>query len=125
MIIALYNFFMYSFLPTAGVYLRATINGLGPIIIVLVGMMILLSAVGIRVSANLGSTIVSGLFKGIGFFFKKLIGAIAIIALGIVHFIPKVFYGTRAFISRNFGLKPVASNLFALLVVILVIGVII
>ena len=125
MIIALYNFFMDSFLPTAGVYLRATVYGFGPIVILLIGMMIMLSAVGIRVPANLGSNIVSGLFKGIGFLFKKLTALIALICVGIARFIPKVFYGTREFFSKSPKINPVVGNLLAMLITIIVIVIII
>ena len=54
MIILFYNFMAEEFLPRLGSYSIATINALMPAIIILVGMVMLLGAVGIKVSNNLG-----------------------------------------------------------------------
>lgn len=66
MIILFYNFMAEEFLPRLGSYSIATINALMPAIIILVGMVMLLGAVGIKVSNNLGSTIVKGVFGAVG-----------------------------------------------------------
>lgn len=111
-------------IPTAGVYVREIVYASMPIVILLVGMMILLSTVGLKVSNNLGSTMVGGVFKGIGYITKGLIKIVKIIFLWIIGFIPSIFRKTRVFCTGQ-GIDTVCSNIIAFMVATIVLLIII
>ena len=91
MIILFYNFMTEEFLPRLGSSSIATINALMPCVIMLAGIVILLGAVGIKVSNNLGSTIVKGLFGAIGILVHFIWKGIVALLLCITGIIPTIY----------------------------------
>lgn len=124
MLIALYFFIVYEVIPQVGAYAEALLEPIMTIVIALCGMIMLLGAVGIKVSNNLGSTVVSGLFRACGYIFRTIIQAIGWIIRQLVALIPRVFNGSRRFF-RQAGANAVVSNLLAVLATVLVVVIII
>jgi len=94
----------------------------GVIIIICIGMTMLLSAVGIKISTNLGATIVNNIFRSIGTLLKHLLKAIAWIGKGIAWVLKQTFNGVKNGLS---GLPGWASTLIAIFATFIVLVVII
>ena len=98
-------------------------QSIGVIIILCVGMMILLSAVGLKVSANLGSTVTKGIFKALGFLAKYLFKFFAWIGKGISWILKKVYSGVESSLAKK--LPKWASTLIATAITLIVLIIII
>lgn len=122
MLIALYFLFtMVRELPvTILAWLQVILIVLMPIVVTLAGIMLVCSAAGVRISQNMGSTILKGIFDAIGYIGKKIINAIGWLIRQIVRAIPKVFHGSRKTFTQM-GMSKGKSTLFAVLVTTLVI----
>lgn len=125
MIILFYNFMTEEFLPRLGSYSIATINALMPCVIMLAGIVILLGAVGIKVSNNLGSTIVKGVFGTIGILVHFIWKGIVVLFLCIIGIIPTVYKKSQSVLSNSIGLSQNISSVLAFIVVALFVIVII
>lgn len=125
MIILFYNFMAEEFLPRLGSYSIATINALMPAIIILVGMVMLLGAVGIKVSNNLGSTIVKGVFGAVGILVHFIWKGMVALFLWVVGIIPIIYKKSQRVFSNSIGLNHNISSILAFLVVALFVIVII
>lgn len=119
MLLALYFFIMNVALPQIGAYAEALINPVMTIVITFAGIVMIFGAVGIKISNNLGSTIINGIFRGIGYLFQSLFRAIAWIVRSTFRLLPRVFAESRRIFGK-FGLKPFLCNIFAVLVTALV-----
>lgn len=84
------------------------------VIIILAGIVMLFGAVGMRISTNLGSTIIGGIFRGIGAIFTMVGRAIR----WIVRSIPRVYTNSRR-IFTTWGMSPIAVRILAILAVLL------
>ena len=124
MLIALYFFIMNVALPQIAVYAEALIEPVMIIVITLAGLVMILGAVGMKVSANLGSTIVNGIFRGIGYVFQAMFHAIGWIVKSSFRLLPRVFAGARKTFTQ-WGLNSVWSNVLAVLVTVIVLVIII
>lgn len=96
------------------------IYGLMPHAIVIFSLLMIASAVGMKISKRLGSTVAKGIFAGIGFLVKNLFLAIAWGVKGIFVFTPKLFLWTKEQL-KNAGMKEVPASLLAALITLIVI----
>ncbi len=124
MLIALYLFIMNVALPQIGAYAQALIEPVMVIVITLAGIVMLFGAVGIKISNNLGSTVVGGIFRAIGYICRTIITAIGWIIRNIFRMIPRVFNGSRRTFNQ-IGINALVSNLLAIVVVVIVLAIII
>lgn len=124
MLIVLYLFIMNVALPQIGAYAQALIEPVMVIVITLAGIVMLFGAVGIKISNNLGSTVVGGIFRAIGYICRTIITAIGWIIRNIFRMIPRVFNGSRRTFNQ-IGINALVSNLLAIVVVVIVLAIII
>lgn len=96
-----------------------------PCVIVLAGIVILFGAVGIKVSNNLGSTIVKGLFRAIGILVHFIWKGIVALFLFVIGIIPTIYKTSQRTFLNNIGLNQSISNVLAFFVVMLFVIVII
>ena len=66
MLIALCFFIVNVLLPQIAAYAQAFVELIMVIVITMAGIVMLFGAVGMKISNNLGSTVVSGIFQAIG-----------------------------------------------------------
>jgi len=112
MLIAFYNFIMNVVIPQILAIAESAINAFMPVVIILGGFVILFSCVGVRISSNLGSTIMQAIFKAIGYIIATTVQAIGWLLRTIFNFIPRVFRWSRN-MAQQVGINPVVSNLLA------------
>ena len=124
MIILFYNFMTEEFLPRLGSYSIATINALMPCAIMMAAIVILLGAVGMKISNNLGSTIVKGVFGAVGILVHFIWKGMVALFLCITGIIPTI-YKTSQRLFSNIGLNQNLSSVLAFIVVTLFVIVII
>lgn len=93
---------------------------LAPIAIVAAGIMLICNAAGVRISQNLGATLVNGIFRAIGYIVRNIVDAVIWIGRRALRLIPKVFEESRRLFNQM-GLSKAVSTLLAILVTILVI----
>lgn len=91
MLIALYFLIMNHLIPTGLAYFNFLSKPTMLIVIALAGLVIIFGAVGFRVSQNLGSTIVGGIFRAIGFVGIQLFHAIGWIVANTFMILPRVY----------------------------------
>ena len=124
MLIALCFFIVNVLLPQIAAYAQAFVELILVIVITMAGIVMLFGAVGMKISNNLGSTVVSGIFQAIGYTCRTIIKAIGWIARNIFKMIPSVFNESRR-TFRQIGANELISNLLAVLVVIIFLAIII
>lgn len=120
MLIGLYLFIVNVALPQLRAYAQEFVDLIMICILTVAGIILLFGAVGMKISNNLGSTIVSGVFRAIGYLFRTLIRAIGWVVRGILRLIPRVFEGSRRAFRHN-GMTNLRSNILAFLVTLFVI----
>ncbi len=113
MLIAIYFFIANYFLPSVGAYFIA----LTPSFIILAGIVILFSAVGIKFN-NLGTTITNALFTAIGYIVKTFINGISWIIKNAFRLLPNIFNRCKRILT-NAGLKPAVSNILSVIIAII------
>lgn len=84
-------------------------------LIIVAGIVMLLGAVGMRVSANLGATIVVIFANAIGYIIRTFIQAMGWVIRTTVSMTPRVFNASRNFFIAR-GLNPTLSNILAFMV---------
>lgn len=124
MLVAVYFFIINVVVPQLAAYANALVEPVMTIIITLAGILMILGAMGIRISNNLGSTILGGIFRVVGYLGRTLIQAIGWIVRNTFRIIPIVFNGSRRTFTQ-LGLNSLVSNLLALVVVVIVVVIII
>lgn len=124
MLIAAYYFIVNVVIPQIGAYASALLEPVMVITITLAGLVMIFGAVGIRISNNLGSTVVNGIFRAIGYVGRSLFQGIAWVIRSVFNLLPRVFVESRRVFSQM-GLNTTLSNLFAVLVTVLVLAIII
>lgn len=110
MLIALYYFLMAVALPQLVAIASALLESVTILIITLAGIVMLFGAVGIKISNNLGSTIVTGIFRAIGYLVRTLVSAVGWLARNLLRLMPFIFHSSRRFLTR-IGMNRMASNL--------------
>ena len=124
MLIALYLFIVNVALPQIGAYAQALLEPVMVIVITLAGIVMLFGAVGLKISNNLGSTVVSGIFRAIGYVCRTIIRAIGWIIRNIFRMIPRVFNGSRRTFNQ-LGMNALVSNLLSIIVTVVFLAIII
>ena len=124
MLIAFYLFVVNVALPQLGSYADALLEPVMTIVITLAGIVMLFGAVGLKISNNLGSTIVGGIFRITGYLCHTIIKAIGCIIRYTFRLIPRVFTESRRAFSQM-GLSTLLSNLLSVMVVTIVVAIII
>lgn len=124
MLIALYLFIMNVDWLQIGAYAQALLEPIMVIVITLAGIVMLFGAVGMKISNNLGSTVVDGIFRAIGYICRTIITAIGWIIRNTFRMIPRVFNGSRRTFNQ-IGINALVSNILALVVVVIVLAIII
>ena len=124
MLIALYFFIVNVLIPKLGAYGNALLEPIMVIVITLAGIVILFGAIGIKISNNLGSTVVGGIFRAIGFICRTIINAIGWIIVNTFRMIPRVFNESRR-VFNQLGMNTFFSNIFAIIAVIIFLAIII
>lgn len=99
-------------------------NALMPCIIICAGIVLLFASVGVKISNNLGATVVNGIFRAIGYFVRELGKLLKFIFQKLIWICPIVFHKTRGMLIQK-GVKPWVSNLLAAAVVLLMVALII
>lgn len=124
MLIALYLFIMNVDWLQIVAYAQALLAPIMVIVITLAGIVMLFGAVGMKISNNLGSTVVDGMFRAIGYICRTIITAIGWIIRNTFRMIPRVFNGSRRTFNQ-IGINALVSNILALVVVVIVLAIII
>lgn len=119
MIIALYFFIVNIAIPQLASYMNAMIEPVMTIVIVVGGIVLLFGAVGMRISENMGSTIVSGIFHAIGFICRTSISAIGWIIRETFMLMPRVFRGSKH-LYHDMGASDTVSTLLGVLTALIV-----
>ena len=112
-------------LPIFGANLKALVEPIMVIVITLAGITMLFGAVGMKISNNLGSTIIGGIFRAIGYICQTIVRAIGWIVRSIFRLIPRVFSESRRTFSEQLGMNNWLGNILAILTVIIVLAIII
>ena len=99
----------YVVLPFIGAMFSGVLDEVMGIAITIFGIVLIFGAVGVRISANLGSTIVNGVFRGVGMVATGLGRAIYRIA----RTIPRVYTYTRHQ-TTLMGMSPLGGNLISM-----------
>ena len=107
MLIAIWWCFSTIILPTIAKYLGDIMAPIMSAVIVLFGIILLFGAVGVKISENLGSTVVKGIGNGIGYIGKQFFKAIAWGVKGVVRLLPNVYRRTnKALLSSGVSQVP-------------------
>lgn len=125
MLIIMYLFTVNFFMPRLGQLGLSLIDPSMKIIITVTGMMLLMGAVGFKVSTNLGSTIMGGIFIAIGYLVRTLVNAIGWIVRSTFRMVPHVYYGSKRTFTQIGLTNAVANNLLSALTVLLFLAIII
>ena len=114
MLILVYLFIATIVVPQICYIAPAIFQNTMVVVIILAGIVILFGAVGMKISTNLGSTIVGGIFRGIGAIFRAIGHAIG----WIIRSIPRVYTNCYLILTRR-GIKPVGARILAILALLL------
>lgn len=124
MIIAMYLFVTSTLICQLGAYANALIQPVMTIVIMLAGIVMLFSAVGFRISNNLGSTIIGGIFRAIGFIFQTIIRSAGWILRYAFGLVPQIYAGSRRTFTQM-GMAPLVANILSVVLSLLVLIIII
>lgn len=124
MLIAVYFFFTNVVMPQITAYAKAILEPIMLIVIILAGIVMLFGAVGMKISNNLGSTVVGGIFRGIGYLCRIVFQAIGWIIRNTFRMIPRVFNESRRMFN-DMGMNTATSNILAIIVVFAFVAVIV
>lgn len=117
MLIAIYMFCVTVVIPKCLVYLAVLFESAMIWFIMGAGMLMLLSAVGVIISNNMGSTIVVGIIMAIGFIVRTLVQALGWILRNMIIAMPRVFGSSRRAFLRS-GMNGILANILAIVVMI-------
>lgn len=104
-----------TLLPVMGNNCIMLVNELMPALIVLVGIVMMLGAVGMPISNRLGSTIVGGFFSAVGFLVRQMFEALG----WLVRQLPTIYRWIRQTLS-GFGLSDRWSGVVAALLTLVI-----
>lgn len=124
MLIALYFTVTDVVLPQIAAIFNGLLEPVMTIVIILAALVMAFGAVGMRISNNLGSTVVGGIFRAISYICRTIIQAIGWIFRTIIRIIPQVFNGSRRFFTQ-LGMSSPISTIMGVFVTIVIIAVII
>ena len=124
MLIILYYVVVTKFLPRFVVLFNELTVSFLMIVISLAGLVMLLGACGMRISENLGSTIVNNVFRIIRAIFRGIFRTISRIARYVRRALVRVFRSTRTRLQAS-GVNAFNSNMIAFLLTTLLLVIII
>lgn len=124
MFILIYLLFANVLIPNLVEVISALVPSVMACIIVLAGITMILGAVGLKVSTNVGTNIISTLFKGIGYLVKNIFKGVFWIIKSLFGLIPKIFGNIRKFLLSK-GARLWLANLIATVAIILFIVILI
>lgn len=124
MLIALYFFIVNVAVPQISAYAQALLEPIMVIVITLAGIVMLFGVVGMKISNNFGSTVVGGIFRGVGYLCRILLQALGWVIRNTFRMMPRVFNGSRRTFNQM-GLNAVLSNILAVVVFIVFVAIII
>lgn len=124
MLILFYRFCVEWVIPRVGAFTSALVEPIAVITIALAGFGMICASVGLRIFDNLGTTVVNGLFRAIGYVGRSLVQGIAWVFRRVFNLLPMVFTESRRAFGEM-GMKTAPRNLLAALVTLLVVAVII
>lgn len=119
-----WKFITVMAIPTIAVYANALLEPTLTIVVMLAGLIMLFGAVGIKISNNLGTTVVNGIFRAIGVIIVGIFRALGWVIRQIATLMPRVFRGTNNAL-RSAGLNPIASGVCSFFATCFVIALII
>ncbi len=93
-------------------------------IIMIAAILIMLSAVGVKISQNLGSTVLKGILGGLGRLGTAIIHGIGWLIRQIARLLPRVYHGSQRWLTQ-IGMKPGFATVLAVLITVIVLIVII
>lgn len=125
MLIMMYLFTVNFFMPRLGQFGLSLVDPSMKIIITVTGMMLLLGAVGFKVSTNLGSTIMGGIFIAIGYLVRTLVNAIEWIVRSTFRMVPHIYSGSKRTFTQVGINNVLANNLLSALMTLLFLAIII
>ncbi len=104
MLVLLYLAITGIVVPQVGAILMGAFEPVMIIFIIIAGLVLTFSAVGVRISNNLGSTVVGGLMRGLGYICRSIIQGIGWLFRQIALFLPRIYRGSGdAFIRAGMG----------------------
>ena len=124
MIIGMYMLIVRYAIPVAEKCMNSFFAAIGPIILVLAGIVLIFGAVGFSIAKNLGSTIVGGIFRAAAYLIRQVARGVAWLLINFVKLVPMVFVGTRRAMMRRTK-KAIFYNGVAVLATIASIAVVI
>lgn len=125
MLILAFYVLVNEILPVVGAYAIEAMGYIMIIVIMLAGITTVLNIASNSKSSNtIGSTVVSGLFRGIGFLGSRIIDGIGWLIRSIANLLPRVYRASRdAFIRA--GISSGLATFLAVLVTIITLVIII
>lgn len=106
---------IYTFLKSLVVNIASAI--FEPLMIIF-GISLMLGAIGVKCSTNVGTTVVGKILDGIGFLAKTLLAALGWILKNSIRLTPKMhLFITDFFLQR--GLNAVVSNIISIIAIII------
>ena len=84
----------------------------------------LFGSVGMTISNNLGATIVSAIFRAIGYLCHTIIMALGWIIRNTFRMIPHIFNGSMR-IFNELGINTLLSNVLSIIIVVIFVAIII
>lgn len=124
MLIALYWFIKHVLFPDMEAFASEIFDPIMYIVITLAGIVMVFGAVGMRISSNLGSTIVGGIFRACGYVVRTIVRGTGWAVRHFFGMIPRLFTGSRKTFT-DMGANPILANVLSIVIVILVVIVII
>ena len=124
MVIVMYMLIVRYAIPVAEKCMNTFFTAIGPVIIVLAGIVMVFGAVGFSIAKNLGSTIVGSVFRGAAYLIRQVARGVALLIINVVKLVPMVFVGTRRAMMKRTK-KPIVSTGVAVLATIATIAVVI
>lgn len=124
MVIVMYMLIVRYAIPVAEKCMNTFFTAIGPVIIVLAGIVMVFGAVGFTIAKNLGSTIVGGIFRATAYLVRQVARGVALLIVNVVKLVPMVFVGTRRAMMKRTK-KSIVSTGVAVLATIATIAVVI
>lgn len=121
MLIALYFVIINVLLPQLAVYGHGFFAEVMTYVIMIGGLLMALGAIGIRVSNNLGTTLIGGALRAIGYIFRNLFEGLGWLIRNTLREIPQVYAESKRTFTQMGISSPMSSILSGLVIIILII----
>ena len=105
-------------LPQLGAYAQALIEPIMVVAITFAGIIMLFGACGMKISSNIGSTIIEGVFKAARGFCRMICNVIGWIVRNTFRVVPHLYNGSRQTL-KQLGMNDLHSALLSGIIVII------